>query len=352
MKTETDYLIVGQGLAGTALALTLLEKGIDVTVIDNHHVGSSSVVAAGMFNPIVFKKLNKSWRIDDLLPEMTRFYRFWEEKWQKQFLFEMPIARLFPGIDYQNDWMAKSAEPGYEKYLFDDEDWSLPGIKLRFNNGFGLVKRSGYLDVAAFLETAKEYLLEKRVLILDKLNYSDIDVQPDSVTWNRVTAKKLIFCEGYKGAENPWFSYLPFGNTKGEVLTIEAEGLPTKIIPNLGVWMLPVGNSKYRVGATFDWKDHSLEITDSAKEKLEQELKQLTDQPYRIEKQLAGIRPTAQDRRPIVGLHPQHKSLGFFNTLGTKGVCIAPWTAQRLVEFLEEGIELPTDIDINRFKTK
>ncbi len=350
MKTTLDYLIVGQGLAGTALALKLAERGSKIKVIDNNHLGSSSKVAAGMYNPIVFKKLNKSWRIDDLLPEMHSFYRFWEEKWQKNFLFELPIARVFPGVDAQNDWLAKTGESGYEQYLFDDENNELPGIKLRFNKGFGVVKRSGYLDVALFLELAKKHFQERDLLLNEELQYNHLSFSDSGVEWKDYQAKRIIFCEGFKGAENPWFTHLPFGNTKGELLTIKAEGLPTELIPNLGVWMLPVGDSRYKVGATFDWKDKTLETTVAARKKIETELGQLIEKPYEVELQQAGIRPTSQDRRPIVGLHPNNPALGFFNTLGTKGVCIAPWTAQRFVEFLEEAKELPADIDIKRFK--
>ena len=49
-----DYLIVGQGLAGSCMALQLLKRGKKILVIDQPHTNSSSMVAAGMFNPGTF----------------------------------------------------------------------------------------------------------------------------------------------------------------------------------------------------------------------------------------------------------------------------------------------------------
>ncbi len=345
---EFDYLIVGQGLAGTTLALSLIDRGKNVLVIDNSHHQSSSMVAAGMWNPIVFRKLNKSWRVDDLLPAMTDFYSRWEKEFDQKFLHFKDIARIFPALDFQNDWLAKSADQGYEQYLSDDEHIDLSGIKLRFDRGFGLVKNSGYLDVASFLLAAKEWLIKKSSLICENLSGADLKISDAEVTIGGHTAGQIIFCEGFQGAGNRWFEKLPFGNTKGELLTIKAEGLPEAVIPNLGVWMLPVGNHHYKVGATFDWQDKTTDFTEKAKEKIQHELGQLTDVIYTIVRQQAGIRPTSQDRRPMVGMHREHPQIGIFNGLGTKGVMNAPWCAQRFCDYLIDGTPLPSDIDVNR----
>jgi flavin-dependent dehydrogenase len=59
-----DYFIIGQGLAGTSVARRIEQAGKSVLVIDDGLKSSSSLVAAGMWNPIVFKRLNKSWKAD------------------------------------------------------------------------------------------------------------------------------------------------------------------------------------------------------------------------------------------------------------------------------------------------
>ena len=65
-------LIVGGGIAGGSLALQLMDKGIDVTILDrgeNH----SSVIATGMVNPMVFRRMNLSWRGARIYPIRKTF---------------------------------------------------------------------------------------------------------------------------------------------------------------------------------------------------------------------------------------------------------------------------------------
>ncbi|NNC45652.1 MAG: FAD-binding oxidoreductase, partial [Winogradskyella sp.] len=59
--------------------------------------------------------------------------------------------------------------------------------------------------------------------------------------------------------------------------------------------------------------------------------------------------PTVPDRRPMVGQHSQHKPLYILNGLGTRGVMIAPYVAEKLFNFIENGEPLDNEININRF---
>ncbi|MGL5891495.1 MAG: amino acid oxidase, partial [Bacteroidia bacterium] len=58
---NTDYLIAGQGLSGSILALTLLRAGKTVHVIDLPELSSSSRIAAGVYNPFNFKRMINTW---------------------------------------------------------------------------------------------------------------------------------------------------------------------------------------------------------------------------------------------------------------------------------------------------
>lgn len=69
-----DFVVVGQGLAGTLLSYFLHKNGKSVLIIDDNFKGSSSKVAAGIVNPITGKNFIKSWRIHDFLPEARRTY--------------------------------------------------------------------------------------------------------------------------------------------------------------------------------------------------------------------------------------------------------------------------------------
>ena len=71
---------------------------------------------------------------------------------------------------------------------------------------------------------------------------------------------------------------------------------------------------------------------------------------YKVVNQMAGIRPTVKDRRPLVGRHAVYKNVYVLNGLGTRGVMIGPYVAKQLFDFIEFGMPLEAEIDIKRFQ--
>lgn len=63
---EFDYLIVGQGIAGTLLTHFLLKKNKKFLVADLYNPNSASSVAAGLFNPVTGRRLVKTWKADSI----------------------------------------------------------------------------------------------------------------------------------------------------------------------------------------------------------------------------------------------------------------------------------------------
>jgi glycine/D-amino acid oxidase-like deaminating enzyme len=171
----------------------------------------------------------------------------------------------------------------------------------------------------------------------------------NSVRWKGITARKIIVCQGVYGQQDPYFDWLPFRPVKGEVLTLEIPGMPAGSIINRGVFVLPLGNERFKVGATYHWKHLTWEPTPEARSELLEKFGALIKLPYRITGQQAGIRPATADRRPIIGLHPAVKTLGILNGLGSKGVSLAPLFAQYFVDYLEKDKHLPDEVNISRF---
>jgi flavin-dependent dehydrogenase len=62
MRAEERILIVGQGLAGTALAWRLWERGVPFVVVDRDEAVTCSKIAAGLVTPITGMRLNLNWR--------------------------------------------------------------------------------------------------------------------------------------------------------------------------------------------------------------------------------------------------------------------------------------------------
>ena len=58
---KVDFIIVGQGIAGTTIAHSIEKKGASYIIVDNYSNKSSSFAAAGVFHPFSFKRLVLSW---------------------------------------------------------------------------------------------------------------------------------------------------------------------------------------------------------------------------------------------------------------------------------------------------
>lgn len=342
-----DYIIVGQGIAGTVLAHTLLHEGFKIYVVDQNATGSSSMVAAGIYNPVTGKRMVKTWRADQLFPFLESFYTSLENLLETSLLNKMPIYKPFGSIAEQNFKISDS--------ILDDNfcDVSIaPSFYSAFiHNPYGgfQTKHSGWVDVKSMLLQSRIFFEKQHIYRSSAINYHDIVLENDTVQWKEIKARRLIFCEGIQAAANPFFNWLPFVPAKGEMLHVIIKDFPENVILNKSVFLVPLGQSSFKVGATYEWNFSDGEISNKGKDELISRLENLIKADYSIHGQEGGIRPTVKDRRPLLGLHPQYKTLGIFNGLGTKGISIAPYFAHHFVEFLEKGKNLDLEVNIERF---
>lgn len=346
-----DYIIVGQGLAGSVLAFKLIEQGKKVLVVDEEKEFTSSKVAAGMCNPIVFKRLTKSWMIDDVLENAKTFYYHQEKLLNDQFYFDIPIYKLFGDENEQQFWKQKSNEPQLFDWLNPKIEYPFDKEQIQFPFGAAHVLKSGFLQTAKWLAAFKTFLEEEDSFINSTFNHIHIKFNDDGVEWNDYSAKQIIFCEGYQTKNNPYFNWLPFKLTKGEVLTVKFQNLKLEAAINKGVFVLPYGEN-YKLGSTYNWSDLDEETTEGAKELLLKKAKAFINDEIEVIEHKAGVRPTVSDRRPLLGVHPKNEQLVVFNGLGTKGVMLAPYFADKLVSLLLNNEPLPEEVNISRFWNK
>src|SRR3954470_11553296 len=103
-----DFIIVGRGLAATTLAHTFYENGLTFKIIGDVNLSLSSKVAAGIWNPVVFKRLTKSWLADELVPELTDFYTYCEKELNASFITRRKIIKPFTEEQEKNLWLKKA----------------------------------------------------------------------------------------------------------------------------------------------------------------------------------------------------------------------------------------------------
>lgn len=352
MNKQVNYIIVGQGLAGTILVHTLLNRNKTIVIIDTPQLSQASKVAAGLYNPVVFKRLVKSWLAEQLLAGMDEFYPETEKLLNTRFYFKKQIVKPFSEEQEKTLWLKKTGED-IGKYLSKTIETDFLTNIIHNPLGTAEVINAGNIDTNVFLDHSRNYFKANNLLVEEEFDYNSLTVSEKNVNYKGITADKIIFCEGHKATVNPYFNWLPFKLTKGETLTVKipllaSQHFDSKVL-NKGVFILPLGNGTYKVGATYEWEDLSDTPTEKGKDFLISQLQKVLKVPFEIIEHKAGIRPTVSDRRPLIGLHPKYPAIGIFNGLGTKGVMLAPYFARQFTTFLENGNPIHKEATIDRF---
>ncbi len=321
---RVDVIVVGQGLAGTALAWQLLRRGHSVLVVDREPLVTSSRIAAGLVTPITGKRLAISRQFDELLPVATAFYRDIEARLGVWFFHALPCVRLF-AYEIELKQYAKSADEFAA--LVCEPDPPLDADWFDAPRGGFQMPTAARLDTRTYLDASRDHFAELgcyRRATVDVA--SDIAVSADGVTLLPldVSASRLVFCQGFDGAANPYFPAVTFNAAKGEILTLRIPGLAETRVVNRGVWLAPEGGELFRAGATYSWDPLDCEPTAAGREEILTRLRTFLKLPVEVVGHAAAVRPIIGDRHPVVLWSAEFPRLGFFNGLGSKGALLAP----------------------------
>lgn len=345
-----DYLIVGSGLAGISFAEKALENQKSILIIDDQSQ-TSSLIAGGLYNPVILKRFSEVWQAQKQLQVLDIFYQKLETKLNIKLDYKIPILRKFFSVEEQNNWFAASDNKMLAPFLsLDLVKTKNIGINSPFD--YGEVLQTGYVDTKSLLGAYKNYLLENNLLLQETFNYESILFHPDCIQYNNVKAKQIIFAEGFGLHTNPYFNYLPLDGTKGELFIIKAPQLNLNVIINTSVFIIPLGNDLFKVGATYNWQDKTSLPSEEGKLELLARINEILDCEFEIIDHFAGVRPTVRDRKPLVGTHPKYSRLHILNGLGTRGVMLGPSMAIALFDSIENQKPLDVAIDIKRYEKK
>lgn len=344
---EVDYILVGIGIAGISFCEQLQANNKTFVVFDDASQ-QSSTVAGGLYNPVVLKRFTSVYKSKEQLEIALLMYASLEKRLQVKLDYKIPVYRKFASLEEQNNWFAASDKPELEAYL---------STKIIKNNnhvidapfGFGEVLKTGRVDVKKMIDAYKTELLSKALLFDTPFFYNELLTTKTTVHYNNIVAKNIVFAEGFGVKQNPFFNHLPLLPAKGELLIIHAPELKIDFVLKASIFLIPLDTDLYIVGATYEWTDLTNNTTTKAKNQLLKKLEKLISCSFKVVHQVAGVRPTVIDRRPLVGHHKTHKNMFVLNGLGTRGVMIGPYVAKALYNFIENGMLLDADIDINRF---
>ena len=346
--THYDYIIVGQGLAGSLLAYRLIQAKQNILVIDNKHEGSSSAVAAGIINPITGYRLTTHKLFAQQLQTAVDLYTHLEDLFSEKLIENIQQYRLLKSEEQVRYWHKRCQHPQFLPYTGEAFQSLSPFIA----NEFGVVQihQSQRVYVQTLLRALKRFFMASNVYSEAKVDAHHLVVNEKKIQLNDWSANKVIFCEGYQAIHNPFWQHLPFKLSKGEILTLELE---TSIdgLYNWRQWILPksgLTSNRVLLGANYEWGDFtessSLDVTQAAKETLLMRLETNTKLKGKTIKQVAGIRPTPTHRYPYIGPHQSSNTIYCFNGFGSKGSVAIPYYSQLLCQHLLEGKPLPSEV--------
>lgn len=350
---KVDVLILGQGFAGTALALALMEQGTDIHIIDPAPTVSASRIAAGLINPV----LGKRFTIDDdyahLFAAAQEFYQRYEDRWGESFFHRMPIVRVIANEEEEHHYGKRASDTRYSNFVATE----LPVLQAPFHAPFGsrLIEGGAWLDASLYLDSARALFTSQQRITTATLHESDITWSDSAVYARNMEANILVDARGWESSLSPWWKYLTFQPAKGELLEIASTELDhTRAIVG-GVYCIPRGGGKrterrHIVGSTYTWDNLNTLPTENGRIELEEKFRALCSAGYSITAHHAAVRPATDDRNPYIGVHPALSRLWLFNGFGSRGSLTSPWYAEQCVRALRLGMPLPAECDIERFR--
>lgn len=235
-----DILIIGAGLAGTTLAIELIDRGLNVQLVDNQMSNSSSRVAAGIINPIVPKGVKRTWQYTKIFPSVFSYYRKLEARFQTSFIHEYPMIQIHANENERHEWRKRAESPEMADLLTPSGENTI-------------VHFCGRLDVSKFLQICQLEIQKSHKFKSEQFNYSDvIFLENEKVEYHQEQFDRIIFCEGIGVKQNPWFNYLFFDPTGGDILTVKIPNLPNKEIIKQKQWIVPTQEKDtFLLGSTF-----------------------------------------------------------------------------------------------------
>lgn len=339
-------LIIGQGLAGTAVAWRLWERGVPFLIVDRSEPVTCSKVAAGLITPVTGMRLKLSWRFDIFYPEALRFYRRIGQRLGQRFFFPRGYVRLLKGEQEQEKWDKRLRDPELGPYVHPKAPKLDPNVVSLPHAGFQQ-RHAAWLDTASYLEASRAFFATENSYRQGDIQPADVHEDAESVTWNGQTFSHVVWAQGWQAAQHPLFNWVPFQSALGTILTAKADFHGERRILNRGCWLIPRADGTFRAGSTYEWQ-FTGEHTPSPEmlAMLETNLRALLTGSVDILDRQSAVRPIIKGKQALIGTHPSHPRSAFFNGLGSKGSLRSPWLARHLVEHLLDGTELDAEFDL------
>jgi len=327
---DTRYKIIGHGLAGCVLALTFYKKKIPFHLFGCTQAGEASMASSGLIAPITGRRYVKAWMIDLLIDKAIEFYGWTESLLDKKYFFPVDIIRFLSNPEAIAAWERRLDDEDYRAYIsgkrFPEMDQS--GRK------YGIVTGGYRLDTQRWLHDVRKFLIGQNLLT----------ITGEPIVFDHVDNHILIYATGAIGSDP---GIIP---NKGEALLVRMHDWKWTGIIKEKVYFIPAQEKDvFWVGSTYEpWPDNP-DPTEENKKELIKAISDMHHGGFEVIDHFAGIRPTVDDRRPLIGPFPFRPGSYMFNGMGTKGTSLAPYWGEELISMIVENKPLPDLVDPARY---
>jgi len=347
---QVDYLIIGQGICGTMLSYYLQQAGKTVLVIDEARPFTASKVASGVINPVTGRRIVRTWMIEELMPFAVQAYTEMGHQLQASLVTQCNILDFHPTPQMQLAFEERMPEESeYLRIPGNKEQW-----RQYFNYPFsiGEIDPCWLIDLRTLLSRWRQHLQQQEALWEDAFDHTQLvlDTPGNSIRYKHINAQKILFCDGARGANNPYFNLLPYARNKGQALIVDIKGLPRQNIYKQGITIVPWQEDLFWVGSSYEWDYTDDQPSEEFRRKTEAQLQAWLKLPFQTIEHIASERPANMERRPFAGIHPIHTTVGILNGMGTKGCSLSPYFAHQLTQYLVNGTPINPTADVQRFR--
>jgi glycine/D-amino acid oxidase-like deaminating enzyme len=326
----------------------LWERGVAFLIVDRDEAVTCSKVAAGLITPITGMRLTVSWRYELFYREALRFYRSCGKRLKQRFFFPRGYVRLLKNEAEIAKWYKRRCDPDMQPFLHRKVPQLNAEVIHQPENGFQQ-RHAAWLDTSAYLESSRRFFESLDSFTTAEVKPEDVQDNANGVEWNGQRFSHVIWAQGWSAEKHPLFHWVPFQSALGTILTVQTDLQGEKRILNRGCWLLPRPDGTQRAGSTYESTFDDPNTPSAAQvQTLEATLHSLLKTPSHITATQTAVRPIIKNRQALMGTHPTHPRVAFFNGLGSKGSLRSPWLARHLIEHLLDGSVLDAEMDLQQ----
>jgi glycine/D-amino acid oxidase-like deaminating enzyme len=346
---QVDFVILGFGIAGAIIARELIQRGKRVLVIDSAQ-NTATAIAGGTIHPTVLRYYTKVWRGDEFWPVAKSHYRDWSEELSVPLITSEGLIRVFDSLDELRLWNKRREQDFWAQYLSPlslDHSSAFPAIIAPF--ALGLSDDFLRFNPKLLLDKYRQMLTEHGQYIQSALSFHSSTELYGAINQLGYNTHGVILAQGHQQDFWPGMSQgNPIKAKKGQYLIIECPGLKISRVVKSKFFLIPLGDNRYQVGATYA-RDKDNNAQEDSLERVKADLDRLLAHPYKVVDCWTGTRPGTQDRKPILGALSPQDNLYVFNGLNSRGLLMAPLLGQWLANYILDDTEFPKEVSISRF---